>query len=279
MAFRLSASWATELAPIMTEAPEYCHPTPGHAEELCTVLPAVYIFARFCDPPPLFWSGTFSALWLSYQAADEHKPQYRYKIQQKQPCTLFGSVSEKHDSNGKQHIKKIPGGQKIYSCLYDLKCFHSIILPFQMKNIPFPQYIIMQTFFHRKELTNAKNTTSLQSLLCFVFRPVSAVDILSLCDECSLSILIARNSITWTILQICLAECSPEMPYKADSGSFTAYFDPAFFRERRAGIPESQQLQLLLYNRLTQTTAYLCCRQICPIDLLMSSWTCLFTAS
>ena len=107
-----------------------------------------------------------------------------------------------------------------------------------------------------------------QSLLSFVFKPaVSHRDILSLCDERSLSIPITEFNHIGTILQICLQLCSTALmfPYKADPGSFTAYFDPAFFRERRAGIPESQQLQLLLYNRLTQTTAYLCCRQICPI--------------
>lgn len=81
-----------------------------------------------------------------------------------------------------------------------------------------------------------------QSLLIFVSKPaVSGRDILSLCDERSLSILIAEFNHIGTILQICLQLCSTALmfPYKADSGSFTAYFDPAFFRERRAGIPES----------------------------------------
>mgnify|MGYP006889171569 FL=1 len=146
-----------------------------------------------------------------------------------------------------------------------------------MKNIPFPQYIIIQTFFPAKETDKCRKINILSLFLSFVFKPaVSRRDILSLCDERSLSIPITEFNHIGTILQICLQLCSTALmfPYKADPGSFTAYFDPAFFRERRAGIPESQQLQLLLYNRLTQTTAYPCCRQICPIDLFMSSGAC-----
>ena len=75
-----------------------------------------------------------------------------------------------------------------------------------MKNIPFPQYIIMQTFFPAKETDKCRKNQHSQSLLIFVFKPaVSGRDILSLCDECSLSILIAEFNHIGTILQICLS--------------------------------------------------------------------------
>ena len=111
-----------------------------------------------------------------------------------------------------------------------------------MKNIPFPQYIIIQTFFPAKETDKCRKINILSLFLSFVFKPtVSRRDILSLCDERSLSIPITEFNHIGTILQICLQLCSTALmfPYKADPGSFTAYFDPAFFRERRAGIPES----------------------------------------
>ena len=111
-----------------------------------------------------------------------------------------------------------------------------------MKNILFPQYTIIQTFFPAKETDKCRkiNILSLFYLL-YPSRQSPGSDVLSLCDECSLSILIAEFYHIGTILQICLQLCSTALmfPYKADSGSFTAYFDPAFFRERRAGISES----------------------------------------
>lgn len=42
-----------------------------------------------------------------------------------------------------------------------------IILPLQMKNIPFPQYIIMQTFFPAKETDKCRKNQHSQSLLIF----------------------------------------------------------------------------------------------------------------
>ncbi len=103
-----------------------------------------------------------------------------------------------------------------------------IILPLQMKNIPFPQYIIIQTFFPAKETDKCRKKINILSLfLSFVFKPaVSHRDILSLCGERSLSIPITEFNHIGTILQICLQLCSTALmfPYKADLGSFTAYF-------------------------------------------------------
>ena len=115
--------------------------------------------------------------------------------------------------------------EKIYSCPYDLKCFTHNTASSDGKHPSFQQ----------KRLKNAeKSTFSVSSYLLYSSRRSPGRDILSLCDERSLSIPITEFNHIGTILQICLQLCSTALmfPYKADPGSFTAYFDPAFFRER-----------------------------------------------
>lgn len=100
------------------------------------VLLLSYIFADVILH--LFDPEHFPLVHILPQQQIEHESQYRYKIQQKQPCphTLW-IPSLKNTITMANSILKIPGGcRKIYSCFYDLKCFTHNTAPSD-ENIPF----------------------------------------------------------------------------------------------------------------------------------------------
>ena len=114
------------------------------------VLLLSYIFADVILH--LFDPEHFPLMHILPQQQIEHEPQYRYKIQQKQPCphTLWIPSLKKHDHDGKQHIKKYQmAAEKIYSCFYDLKCFTHNTAPSDEKH-PF------SSIYHNANLLSSK---------------------------------------------------------------------------------------------------------------------------
>mgnify|MGYP007012700992 CR=1 FL=1 len=121
----------------------------------------------------LFDPEHFPLVHILPQQQIEHEPQYRYKIQQKQPCphALRIPSLENTIAMANNILKNTRWLTKKSIPVFTISNTSLIILPLQMKNIPFPQYIIMQTFFPAKETDKCRKINILSLFLSFVFKP------------------------------------------------------------------------------------------------------------